>query len=76
MRKQRVQNLSAFEVYLEVAQVDFICYHWINIGNYLSVAEVGTTHIAQLAYASALCVGDLWTEADLQLCLHWPTPAQ
>ena len=24
MRKQRVQNLSAIEVYLEVAQVDFM----------------------------------------------------
>ena len=81
MRKQRVQNLSALEVYLEVAQVDFM-YHWIlctilcTIGNSLMVAEVGTTHIAQLAYASALSLGGPWTEGDLQLSFQWPTRAQ
>ena len=31
---------------------------------------------SQLEYASALSVGGLWTEADLQLSFHWPTPAQ
>ena len=58
MRKQRVQKLSAIEVSLEVAQVDFML-PWITIGNFLSVAEVSTTHIAQLAYASALSVEGL-----------------
>ena len=46
------------------------------IGNSLSVAEVGTNHIAQLAICIRLSVGGLWTEADLQLCLPCPTPAQ
>ena len=74
VRKQGVHNLSAIEVYLEVAQVDFMLplnYH----REFLSVA-VGTTHIAPLVYASALSVGGLLTEADFQLSFHWPTPAQ
>ena len=48
-------------------------YH---LGNLLSVAEVSTTHIAQLAYAPALSVGGLLSEADLQLSFHWQAPAQ
>ena len=76
MRKQRAQNLSAIEAYLEVTQVDFMLSLDYHLGNFLSVAEVSTTHIAPLAYASALSVGGLWTEADLQLSFHWPTPAQ
>ena len=75
MRKQRVQNLSAIEVCLEVAQVDFMLpldYH----REFPLDRQVSTTHIAQLAYASALSVGGLWIGADLQLSFHWPTPAQ
>ena len=76
MRKQCVQNLSAIEVYLEVALVDFMLpldYHREfplgRRGAHHPYSAVGT-------YASALSVGDLWTEADLQLSFHWPTPAQ
>ena len=41
------------------------------MGNSLSVAEVGTTHIAQLAICVRLSVGGLWTEADLQHTVRW-----
>ena len=73
MRKQRVQNLSAIEVYLEVAQVDFMLpldYH-----REFPLGRRGE-QLAQFAYTSALSVGGLWVEADLQLSFHWPTPAQ